>query len=112
MAESRSSMAMPLAAAGVEALPRPRRSAPADDERDACPSGGQGQRVGAHLVGHVAVGGDPVGPDDDSVHEAPGDEAGAGAVDDDPVGDAHLGQLERGQAGALEKGGVYRRTPR
>ena len=38
-----------------------------DHERDARPARGEGEGVGADLVGHVAVGRHPVGPDDDRV---------------------------------------------
>ena len=38
-----------------------------DVERDAVGPGEQGHAVGPDLVGGVAVGGDPVGPDDDEV---------------------------------------------
>ena len=64
---------------------------------------GEGEGVGADLVGDVAVGGDAVGADDDGVHEAAGDDTGGGAIDDDLVRDAFRGQLPRGQARALEE---------
>ena len=56
------------------------------DERDPGPRRGQRQRVGADLVGDVAVGRDPVGADDDRVDQPAGDDRRPGAVDDDPVG--------------------------
>ena len=50
------------------------------------PGGQDGQRVGADLVGHVAVGRDAVGAHHHPVHQAAGDQAAGRGVGDHPVG--------------------------
>ncbi len=71
-------------------------------ERDAVPSRQHGQRVGPDLVGRVAVGGDPVGPDEDDVHLAVRHQVTGGHVRDQRVRNAGLGQLPGGQPRALQ----------
>ena len=61
-----------------------------------------GQRVGPDLVGGVAVGGDPVGPDEDDVHLAVRHQVTGGDVRDQRVRHAGLGQLPGGQPRALQ----------
>ncbi len=73
-------------------------------ERDIVRGGGQGQRVGADLVGHVAVGGDPVGAGHDGLHAALAhDLSGHGVADQGHVHPPLL-QFPHGQASALEEG--------
>src|SRR5581483_11364699 len=55
-------------------------------EGDAMVVSQHGERVGADLVGHVAVGGHPVGADDDAVDLTRRHEATGGHVGDDGVG--------------------------
>ena len=73
-----------------------------DEERDAVAGREDGQRVRPDLVRGVAVGGDPVRPDEDDVDLAAGHEVAGGDVRDERVRDAGLGQLPGGQPRALE----------
>ena len=74
-----------------------------DDERDAGPGRGQRQRVCADLVGDVAVGGDPVGADDDGVDQPAGDDRRPGAVDDHAVRRRPARPARRRDPGALQQ---------
>ena len=74
----------------------------ADVERDAVPRREDGQRVRADLVGGVAVGRDPVRPDEDDVDLAAGHQVPGGHVGEQRVRHAGLGQLPGRQPGALE----------
>ncbi len=64
---------------------------------------GQRQRVGADLVGHVTVRGDPVRADDHRVGEPLADQERRRAVAGQPVLDAELAELPAGQPRALEQ---------
>ena len=65
--------------------------------------GQHGEAEGADLVHHIAVGGHPVGTDDDQVDAPGGHQAGGGAVADQGEVDAGASQFPSGQAGALEQ---------
>ena len=65
--------------------------------------GQQGDAVGADLVGRVAVGGDPVGADDDQLDLALLHHLGGHVVADQGDGDAPPLQLPGGQPGPLEQ---------
>ena len=95
----RSSIGM-AAPSGVVEVDRARRGR--DVERDAVAGRQDGQRVRADLVGRVAVGGDPVRPDDDDVDLAAGHEVAGRDVGDQRVRHAGLGQLPGRQPGALQ----------
>ena len=73
-------------------------------ERQAVLLGQHRQRVGADLVGGVAVGGDAVGPHHDAVDLSPRDEVPRHAVADDAVLDALDAELPRRKARALQPG--------
>ena len=83
-----------------------------DVERDAVARRQHGQRVGADLVGRVAVGRDPVRPDEDDVDLAAGHQVPGGHVGDQRVRDAGLGELPGRQPGALEDTAASRRPRR
>ena len=61
-------------------------------------------RVGADLVGDVAVGGDAVGADDDGLDASLAHERAGHVVADDGGGDVVVQQLPGGEAGALQEG--------
>ena len=73
------------------------------EERDAGRPRAQRVRVAAHLVHHVKVRADPVGPQDHRVDLTPRHQERPGAVDRHPVRDAEPAQLPRGQPGALQQ---------
>ena len=58
-------------------------------------AGQHGQRVGADLVGHVAVGGDPVGADDHAVDQPARHQRPGARVGDDPVAGCPAGRAPR-----------------
>ena len=97
---SRSSIgiAPPSGVAGIDRRQRRRHV-----ERHAVPRGQHGQGIGAHLVRHVAVRGDPVGAHHDAVDEAARHQRARRRVGHHAVRDAGLAQLPGGQAGALEQ---------
>src|SRR5436309_2455076 len=66
--------------------------------------GQHGHRVGADLVGGVAVGRDAVGAHHDAVHQPLRHEGAGAAVGHQPEGDAQALELPGGEAGALEEG--------
>src|SRR6185437_14303334 len=72
-------------------------------ERDARPVCRQGEGVGADLVGHVAVGRHPVGPDDDRVGVSLADQERAGAVGREVVLNAKLAQFPGGEPRSLQQ---------
>jgi glutamate carboxypeptidase len=59
--------------------------------------------VGADLVGHIAIGGHPVGADDDGLDLALAHEAGCHVVAQDGGGDAVVHHLPGGEARALQE---------
>jgi hypothetical protein len=65
--------------------------------------GGDGQAVGADLVGDIAVRGDPVGADEHAVDQPARHRGGGRGIGLDAVGDGGLGELPRRQPGALEQ---------
>ena len=80
-----------------------RRSRSGDVERNVVVAGEDRERVGADLVGDVAVGGDPIAARDHRVDPARGQRRRRGCVGDDRDRDPGLGELPRGQAAALEQ---------
>ena len=75
-----------------------------DEERDAVARGEHGQRVRPDLVRGVAVGGDPVGADDDDVDLAARHQVAGGDIGDQRVRHLRLRQLPGRQPRALEIG--------
>ena len=74
--------------------------------------GGERQRVGADLVGHVAVGGHAVEAGDHRVHLAAADQPGGGRVDEQRVRDARAGAAPtRSAARPAAAGGPRRPAP-
>ena len=65
--------------------------------------GGERQAVGADLVGHAAVGRDPVRAGQHHVHLPAGQQRGGGRVGQHGVRQARPAGLPRGQPGALEQ---------
>ena len=70
-------------------------------ERDLVLPGYHRQAVGSYLVGHVAVGGDPVGADDDGLHLTAADELSGRRVGEKSRVDPGAGKLPGRQARAL-----------
>jgi hypothetical protein len=83
-------------------------------ERDAVMAGEDGEGIRADLVGHVPVGGDPVGAHHHAVHVAPGHHRAGCAVDEDGSSYAQAAQLPGGKAAPLhDRSGLvnpHRRT--
>ena len=74
-----------------------------DVERDPVRLGEQGHAVGADLVGGVAVGGDPIGADDDRLDLAFLHDLGGHVVADQGDRDAAVLQFPGGEPGTLEQ---------
>ena len=74
-----------------------------NDERDTVPVRRHRQRIGADLVRDRAVGRDAVRADHHAVDLPGGHRPRRGGVDRQPVRNARLGQLPRGQPGSLQQ---------
>src|SRR6185437_17147155 len=75
-----------------------------DVERDAVLAGEDSDVVGADFVGHVAIGRDAVGSDDDGLNFSFAHETGGHVVADDGGGNVVGHQFPGGEARALEEG--------
>lgn len=78
-------------------------------------AGSTGMGKGANLVGRVAIGADPVGPDDQPVRATGLKQAGTCTISDQAGVDAVFQQFPQGQSGTLQPGpglgSVHRRDP-
>ncbi len=62
---------------------------------------GQGFEVGSNLIGHIAIGGYPVSPDDHQIHQSVLHEVSARVVGDEGTGHTMFMELVGGEFGAL-----------
>jgi hypothetical protein len=83
-----------------------------DVERHAVPPREHGERIGADLVRHVAVGGDAVGPHDHEVDFAASHQVAGHVVRDERAGDAFLHAFPGREACALQVGARLARDDR
>ena len=91
-----------LVAVGAAEIDRGKRRG--DVERDRVPVRQHGERIGADLVGDVAVRRRPIGADDHAAHPLALHQMTRHVVGDERHGDAVLLQLPRGEPRALEEG--------